>query len=1602
MIRSFRWPSYPLTLACLILFLGSPTVVGQEGAARRGRPGEEEADIFLPTPHNLRQQLSRAAKALEEERNSEAVDLLGQLLASGEVASDTTDGGADQDYFLAESEVVGTQTSLKTQAQQMLGSMTDKGREFYELKFGADARQMLEQALDNRDILQLVEVTRRYFHTQAGYEATMLVGRHYLDQGRPLAAALRFERLAASPVAAQQYEPELSVLLATCWLLAEMPDRARETLVALKTRDPQATLRIGDKEVSLFKDGGETLAWLEQLIGAADSSASDEATEWVLFRGNAARNAESLGGFPLLTSRWRVRAANDPSDEAIIRQQHEMFQEQGISAIPGLQPLAVANIVIMRTPRCLVAVDLETGKRIWNFPWFEGPDEESLQSDQFGPDRRLPNPQAIELNQRVWDDAPYGQMSSDGQQVFLLWKLASDLERVSMRVLPFGRQVPEGLVDTNKLVALDLRAEGKLRWIVGDEDGTDEPKLAGAFFLGPPLPLLGQLYVLAEINGEIRLVVLDSATGRLQWAQQLAQVDQREISNDPTRRAAGASPSFSDGILICPTSAGAVVAVDVSTRSLLWGYQYAHMAAARRSGLSVYPAPMRQIGERWADATVTIADGRVLVTPVESDQLHCLDLLTGRPVWNPQPRGELLFTACVAGGRAVLVGSDRLQAISMEDGSVAWMKKLSHGRPGGRGIRAGGAYFLPTTTGHLIKFDLQSGEIVADIETDLPLGNLVAYKDQIISHNVDWLSAYYQTEPLRDVVNRRLRENPDDVWGLARRAELLLYDGDHASAVESLRHAHRLAPQDDAIRTALVQTLLVALRDDFPTNRPFAVELESLIDQPSQQAEFYRLMAVGLRNLRAVDQSVDFFLKLAAMDTASPAVDTEDERIDLVRVETNLRVRRDRWISVNLGDILAQADEASRQRIDTTVTARRDEVVKGQSLRELRQFIGYFGRHPLGARVQLQLARTLVERNQRLDAELTLIPLQEVADPAIAAVATAMLADLLRAAGQLREAATCYERLARQWADVPVRDGQTGKDVAAAALADESLQRATTGHTAWPYGKVEVAEEPRGTSLNYQSMFAIDLADVSGPFPADVSLVYNRQQNSVIMRDATGNPQLQVLVGDLDRITLPNMNAPAGSAAAEGHLLIVNVGTDVLALDALRETTGPEDVVLWRNDLSNSLVGSGTPQASTKAIARPWGPTRYMFSENQHSVGSIGPITPVGFFFQRMQELTCIEPLTGETVWTRSGTEAGSDIFGDQDVLFVAAPNRDDALVLRSADGTELGRRFVGTRQDRWFTVGRRILCCQVVDQRIVVRWFDAWDQQDIWKREFTPGTQCWMPARDELATLEPSGKFTLLGLSDGSVRFETQLAPQPELARLYVLRSRDMYVVLASNNMDSEDPTMARYRSWSPLGSDLCPEINGRIYALDPRSGQPLWPTAAEMTKMCCPLDQPSEAPCVVFFQNVQPPSSAISPRPPAKGAVLCMDKRDGRQVLFYEDLAMIRTYAITAQPQDHTLTVNSNSKQLVLKFTDEPFEKQPPLQFKPQPKPPQPDTLQQVGKIAWGILELMAKPKKLGDDQLLPPEPAAEMPPPADQPPADQPPADQPPADQPPAEKE
>jgi outer membrane protein assembly factor BamB len=1556
--------TWPLILvACLTLVTSLP------GQVRLGQPAEV-TNVFPPVPRELRQHLATARAALADERYGDAVDLLGRLLASGDLLDQNFASAGQQDYFLGESTKPGTLISLKAEAQRLLGTMPEDGRALYELKFGADARQLLQRAIEARDLQRLGEVTRRYFHTDAGYEATMLIGRNYLDQGRPLAAALRFQRLEASTYALQRYDPELSVLLATCWLMADMPDRARATLEGLEERVPNSKLRVGRRVVSLFDASDPTLmealsvseeqraapgagvdrvlSWLEQIIGRGLDGQLSEATQWTVFRGNAARNAESAGGMALFSPRWRVQTANHPSDEELIESSKRMYEEQSIPIIPTLHPLAVSNVIVMRSPRRLFGIDFETGKRLWEFPWFEATDEEALRSERFRPPEGDPYPQALELNRRIWDDAPYGQISSDGECVFALWGLASGAVRPSVLVQPFGVQRPnESNASSNKLVALDLKAEGKLRWIVGDEHGTDEPKLAGAFFLGPPLPLMGQLYALAEINESLQLVVLDPNDGSLVWSQQLAYVDAQSVEANPERRAAGATPSYSDGVLVCPTSCGAVVAVDVSSRSLLWGYQYPISGPRPRIGIRYRYTP-KQIGERWSDATVTISEGRVLLTPVESDRLYCLDLVSGEEVWEPRERDDLLFAGCVHRHNAIMVGTKQLEAISLDSGETQWECQLPSGMPSGRGMSTDGHYFLPTTARRLLKIELATGRVVESIGTDTTLGNLVAYQDQIISQNVDWLTAYYQTAPLRRVVDQRLAKNPEDSWALARRAELLLHDGEHGEALKVFQLAYRLDPEDDAIRASLVRSLLDALRDDFAANRGYAEELESLINRPAERADYFHSMAVGLKEQGEHQQAADYFIRLAFMDDELGEMDQDDE---IVRLDDTWLVTRSRWLRVQIQELLAKADPASRQAIDAKIREHLEGINENSSITRLRRFAEHFGDHPAGRDVRMMLARKLLTSGQQLQAEMELITLENAENPETAGTAAAMLTRLLLENGKFEEAAIYAQKLREQWGDVTVLDGKTGQEMADAALQNDALRQWIDRPNVWPDGKCEVMTQNRRTLSSYLRQIPIYVDAARGPFPWQQTIVYNQTRNSVDMTDALGRKRQQVLLGE--RLTSP---AP-GQASAYGHLLVLNIGFTTIALDTLRTATADNDARLWDTDLSGQRVVGNNRRRSAlpRSIPRKWGPNRVVLTDNlQRPLGMIGPITEKGMIYQMSQDIKCVDPLSGDTIWVRSGFEPGCDIFGDQEYLFVVAPDDTEAIVLRTADGQALERRDVTSRTERWITAGRNVLTCRDDGRTLLIRYFDAWTREELWNIELDDDTQCWRPSRDEIAMLEPDGMFHVLSVQSGEAVVQCRLEAPKSLKRLYVLPSNQGYTVIASGD---RPPTKAPAPRgvFGTIGSDLCPEINGYLYSVDRESGQPHWNRPAKIYHYFLPLDQPTHAPTLFFLQNLRKPVANSPTRTEYKASVLVLDKRDGRKLFLADDLDRLLTYAIEAIPNDQTVVLRTNTNQFTLQFTDQAAE--PAEAFQMQLQAEESTAMKNFNKIAGAILDAIAE---------------------------------------------
>ncbi|MCE9528624.1 MAG: PQQ-binding-like beta-propeller repeat protein [Planctomycetales bacterium] len=1502
---------------------------------------DDPTTIFIAAPRAFRQQLNRAQAAITEERYADAVEALGGIL-NGETADPdlkSTKGEFADDFFLPAAKPGESQTSLKTQALQMLGAMPEKGRRLYELNYGAEARAMLDASLAEGNVPKLTEVARRYFHTKAGYEAAILLGRLNLDQGRPLAAALAFKRVADVPAAAAQYDPELSILLATSWQFSGQPDKAKETLVALRNRNPNAKIAAGPKPVVLFERDADALDWLTKLVGNGGKSRNANALEWVMFRGNETRTASTNSSLPLLSPRWTVPAVDDPQDATKIRQLAKSPGQRTV--IPALQPLVVKDYLIYRTADRVMGVSLqEQGKRVWYFPWDESAYDKATRNTAAQPRNPQNTAREQQLEVRIWKDHAYGEMSSDGNQVFLIDEIGfphvannNQMQRVfiggrgAMFNNPFTQQA------WNKLAAIDLSRQGALNWKVGGETGEDDPNLAGAFFLGPPLPLAGQLFVLAEFNGEIRLLCLNAKTGMLEWKQSLAMMsDGRTITMDNIRRLAGATPSFAEGVLVCPTSGEGVAAVDLATRTLRWGYQYPRLDAGtfrRINGFGQIQVADNGNKEHWIDGSVTISGGNVLLTPVEAMDLHCLDLLTGKAKWK-LPCEEMLFIGCVHDGKAMLVGKKQIKAIHLADGKEAWAApiELDSDSPTGRGYYSEHYYYLPTNSSQLLKVDLDQGKIVSQVKTGATLGNLVCYKDELISQSPEGISSYYLAEPLRKRTDELLAKNPDDSWALARRGEILLQDGKQEDALKALRRALVLAPGDAETKGMLARAMLSLLRTDFAAHQALAAEAEPLLaDQPTLRRELLRLRAQAMEKAGSPMEAFAAYITLR-----DQAGDSGTEMEELSRDHS---ARQERWISARLAALYTRASGQEKKQLDQQIQARLVKAKQAAGTALLADFVESFRFHSLAASGQIEIAQRYVAEDKLLEAELAIGELATHREPTIAGPANAVLATAYEAAKRFEIARERYETLADKFSAVICLNGKTGKDLADAAAQRQNIQQQMATRF-WPSGNVEAkVTAPQGANIGFSSYrYQVPISDYRGAASRGLRGQISTSETAFRAIDSSG--QL-ISTTSLSRNNQQFLSSNQASGKVIGHLMLIANGGEILAIDALRMRSGvTTDGMLWRSDMTD---GDNTLRRQNVYVSRPANNNPLLGAGIRYTApidrgqGTIGAISPLGVTYLRGRQLVCVEPFSGKLLWERSGIESGSDVFGDEHKIVVIPPGEksDQALVYSAIDGSLLDRRMVDTQDRRWVTCGRNVLAWEAGAGRIVqLRLYDATNQgAGLWSKKVEQPTKGFIIDGEELALLEPSGKFTVVSLKSGAVLVETAVDPEPALQGIAVVASRRQYLLTINQPVTGEVNGVTPF----PLnnGNAVGTQVNGKVYALDRATGAAQWQTPAFVSQHALPPDQPTESPVLVFARrkSVSRGGGTTS----NVSSLLCLDRRDG-SVVYEEDafLGLASNCDIACNRDLRTVAINmtgDGNRTLTLKFTDNPAPPRPPAQL-------------------------------------------------------------------------
>ncbi len=188
-----------------IILAGTASVVGL--SAVRGQPGlpplppqppgsqagpnGSSYPIEIPTSSRHKKTIEAIQDFISDSNWEAASKYLQDLLDQEDVFIQVTRKGPDGRDTMS-------WISVRKEAERLLANMAKehpKGLEHYQMKSGHLAKELLDKAKETSDPTLLAQVEQRFLYTEAGAEATNLLGTYYLDRASYVTAALRFERL---------------------------------------------------------------------------------------------------------------------------------------------------------------------------------------------------------------------------------------------------------------------------------------------------------------------------------------------------------------------------------------------------------------------------------------------------------------------------------------------------------------------------------------------------------------------------------------------------------------------------------------------------------------------------------------------------------------------------------------------------------------------------------------------------------------------------------------------------------------------------------------------------------------------------------------------------------------------------------------------------------------------------------------------------------------------------------------------------------------------------------------------------------------------------------------------------------------------------------------------------------------------------------------------------------------------------------------------------------------------------------------------------------------------------------------------------------------
>jgi outer membrane protein assembly factor BamB len=736
------------------------------------RPGEPPT-VRFPVDEALAGRVREAAQLVQKQEWPEAVRALRAVL-------DAPDKGLCQTATVAPDGGI-TWISARAEAARLLGTLPAPVLADFKRLSEPASQELLRTARAKKDDATIyLELVSRYPGSEALFDAEAVLAGRSVEKGYYHSAAVWFAPIIDQATQIDRLSSLALYHATVAFCLSGDPDRAERAWKSLSAR-------LGDKPVRV--DG--RLLRLDELkldVAKAKKISPQSSTDWPLYRGDARRTATNRGGVPLLKPSWSVSTLPNPAEpyqgktehrawiEVYLKHATEQIEKRDLPVLPAFHPIAVNGKILFRTYEGLFAVNLREkdpspeARHLWQHTdggvaTILGEPNKKSTLDSWGLTYRDKGPYGV-----LFENSVNGTVVTDGSRAYEIDDLLLPPHPLLQFNFNFGMGVRPNYGHLNdqayrsSLKVFDLESF-KLLWEIGgrhnsfgnqaldellgviDKDGKPTTGQSHtSYFLGPPLPLSGNLYLLHELSNELRLLCVAprDAPGQgvptepaLVWSQTLL-TTRDGIDQDFKRRIHAAHLAYSDGILVCPTNAGALVGVEAATQRVVWVYRYGVRSRAE--------ADTAALVDEWKVSAPAIVHGKVIFTSPDSPALHCLDLRDGRLLWQVPRKADDCYFAGVLDGKVVIVSRNSVRALDLARGTVTWQRDDT-GMPSGQGVAAGNVYYLPVkgTEPGIVALDLRDGTVIAQIKPaarDAVLGNLMFYEDQLLSQTITDVTSY--------------------------------------------------------------------------------------------------------------------------------------------------------------------------------------------------------------------------------------------------------------------------------------------------------------------------------------------------------------------------------------------------------------------------------------------------------------------------------------------------------------------------------------------------------------------------------------------------------------------------------------------------------------------------------------------------------------------------------------------------------------------------------------------------------------------------------------------------------------------------------------------